>query len=121
MIERLKIPQPANDNYSSGELREQRKNILIKHAFRIIEVDNWLQRNKAKVSKLHSFDDQDIDDHSQAVAASLSALGEALKAAGEALDRAEQEPEHSETFPMAEVAMAVLEGAFDEAETVINH
>lgn len=128
MIERLKIPQPANDNYSRGELEakkkgdeqhERRKQLLLSHSGQIQRTRDWLKEERVKLSSQDTA--EGVDEHMQVIGAAFSAVDDALKDADEALEMAEQDPNDSAALALANVRIAVLEGVVEEAQEAIGN
>ena len=118
MIERLNVPKPDNDNFSPGDLREQRKKSLLEHSAQIQRTRDWLQGERSKLSPRDTTEEG--DEQMQVIGAAFSALDDALKEADEALDVAEQNPSDSDALAVAHVRMAVLKGVVDEVLDVVS-
>lgn len=118
MIERPKVLKPDNDNFSPGDLREQRKKTLLEHSAQIQRTRDWLKKERAKLSSHDTA--EGVDEHMQVIGAAFSAVDTALKDADEALEVAEQNPDDSAALAVANVRMAALEGFVDEALDVVS-
>lgn len=116
----IERPVPANDNFSPGELRQQRRKAL-EHSSAIVEnIRSWIKRkeeeNTLAASDLGNISTARRDE----IQGALSSLVIAVVETENALAAAEEQPDSLEAFEAAIAAGKRLSATIAEAEGIID-
>jgi hypothetical protein len=106
----------ANDNYSPGELREQRKHMLLEAGAHISQMKDWIREQREELPQPGS--SQAHDARIQEVIAALEPFEAAVKKADEAVDRAEREVDSTDAITEVQTAMRTMFAAHEEAQHI---
>jgi len=105
--------QAANENFSQGELRQQRKNLLLAYGELITTVQTWITEKQTQAEPENSPGIPEIE--RERVHAATEALKPLLALLNTAIDVAESDPDNLDAFNAAKRSRDFLYAGYVEA------
>jgi len=109
--------RPANDNFSQGELREQRKNALLEYGTLVNRVQAWIANRQEEIAPIKSPNMRRA--RRDEIRGGIAVLRTMANVASSSIDIAEDNMNSLESFKYAKQSADALHAAFVEAEQTL--